>query len=262
MRLFEAVILENTQLAPSIFNMRVKVPNTFRAVPGQFVNIYLNRPDMLLPRPISICGLEEDTLRLVYQIAGKGTGYMAGLGRWELLRIAGPLGNGFNIASSGEGMSGAGLELLIGGGIGAAPLLFLARRLKPAMVILGFRSASSVILAGEFLSLGWETVVSTDDGSVGYHGRVTDAARDLTGGVKTSAIYVCGPRIMLKKAAEYAAERSIPCHVAMEERMGCGIGACLCCPAPVIGNGSRTYKKVCKDGPVFDADSIAWEELS
>ncbi|MDR2648149.1 MAG: dihydroorotate dehydrogenase electron transfer subunit [Clostridiales bacterium] len=261
MRAFDAVILENAKLKPVILSMRVRVPQNITAVPGQFANIYLDRPDMLLPRPISICGLEGDTMRLIYQIAGKGTQYLSELERGKILRMVAPLGNGFNISGFSSNLADSRKAMLIGGGIGAPPLLFLAKMFKSPLAVLGFRSASSIILADEFLSLGCETVVSTDDGSLGYKGRVMEVVRALAPERDISVIYACGPRIMLGIAAEYARDKNIPCQVSMEEHMACGIGACFCCPAPVIENSRRVYKKVCKDGPVFDADSVAWEGL-
>ena len=141
--------------------------------------------------------------------------------------------------------------------MGVPPLLFLAKAIKPVYIILGFRSVSSVILTDEFLSLESEIIIATDDGSVGYKGNAIQAA-DRICPRNISSICACGPGIMLKAAAEYAGKKGIPCQISMEEHMGCGIGACLCCPIPVLENGLKTYKRLCKDGPVFDAGSVLW----
>jgi len=262
---FNAVIIENQEIKTGIYNLRIEVESNFNAIPGQFINIYLDRPDMVLPRPISICDAEKNNIRLLYQIVGKGTDYLAKMKCGERIRAAGPLGNGFNIQQEGNGK-----VLLIGGGIGAPPLLFLAKTLKSAQAVLGFRSASAAILTDEFTSLGCETVIATDDGSLGYKGNAMDAANSLINNKDISMndnrgisiIYACGPRIMLRMIAEYASANDIPCQISMEEHMGCGIGACSCCPVPVIENGRQAYKKLCKDGPVFSASSIVWEGIS
>jgi len=253
MRAFDAVIRENSQLKAGIFDLWLETGNVMEAVPGQFINVYLDRPDLLLPRPISICDMEGNRIRLVYQVSGKGTEYLSRQKRGKQIRVVGPLGDGFRFQDKREGKA-----LMIGGGIGVPPLLFLAKRLGPCRVVLGFRSASATVLIDEFLSLGCETVISTDDGSLGYKGRVMEAVKALVKKEDISSIYACGPRIMLKGAAEYAGDNGIPCQVSMEEHMGCGIGACLCCPVSVIKNGVKSYKKVCKDGPVFAAASIDW----
>ena len=263
MRDFSAVIIENSQVKPGIFNLWLEVGNSFTAIPGQFVNIYADRPDMLLPRPVSICDTMDNAIRLMYQVAGKGTGYLSGFKPGEKIRIAGPLGNGFNTDAAG-GSTGsapgaaAGKILIVGGGIGVPPLLFLAKKLKHAQVVLGFRSASSEILSAEFTSLQCDTAIATDDGSLGFEGNVMQAVQALVNRKDILRIYACGPRSMLKGASEYAVENGISCQISMEEYLGCGIGACLCCPVPVYENGVKTYKKLCKDGPVFSAGTVIW----
>ena len=307
-REFKAEILENAEIAEGIYNLWIRADEGIHSAPGQFVNVYMDRPDMLLPRPISICGAEGDRVRLVYQIAGKGTEYLSGLKPVERICVVGPLGNGFTIDFGAErgystvpsrhcgldpqshadadvmgsrvkpGMTLASLcnshvndrshqeseipgrILLLGGGIGVPPLLYFAKTSGPAIAVLGFRSASAVILADEFTALGCETIISTDDGSMGYKGNVIDLTNEVSLG-EISTICACGPRAMLRSVAEYAAGAGIPCQVSMEEHMGCGIGACLCCPVPILENGARTYKKLCADGPVFDAASVIWEDM-
>ena len=259
MREFNAVITENTELQAGIFNLWLMAEHSLDAIPGQFINVYLDRPDMLLPRPISVCGVKDNAVRLIYQIAGKGTDYLSRLKPGKLIRAVGPLGNGFNCVIN-RSHTEFERPLIIGGGIGVPPLLFLAKALIRPLAILGFRSASSAILIDEFVSLGCETITATDDGGLGYKGNAIEAVRAHVNARDISSIYACGPRIMLKGAAEYAIEKNIPCQISMEERMGCGIGACLCCPAPVMENGKIIYKKLCKDGPVFEAGSIIWRD--
>lgn len=216
---------------------------------GQFVEVYPDNGVNLLSRPISICEInkEEGSLRLVFQIVGKGTKLFSELKQNDEIRLLGPCGNGYTL---GEGKS-----ILVGGGIGVPPLLETCKQLKgEKIVVLGFRSGS--FLLEEFEKLGAKVYIATDDGSVGFKGNVVDLlkAEDIKGDM----IYSCGPKIMLKFLSLYAEENNIPCQVSMEERMACGIGACVGCVVQIKDGDSWTYKKVCKDGPVFDSKEVCW----
>lgn len=233
-----------------ICDLKLYCPNIAKeAKAGQFVEVYPDNGVNLLSRPISICEIDknEGTLRLVFQIVGKGTKLFSQLKPNDEIRLLGPCGNGYTL--------GEGKAILVGGGIGVPPLLETCKQLKgEKIVVLGFRSGS--FLVDEFEKLGAKVYVATDDGSVGFKGNVVDLlkAENITGDM----IYSCGPKIMLKFLSMYAADNNIPCQVSMEERMACGIGACVGCVVQIKDGDSWTYKKVCKDGPVFDSKEVCW----
>lgn len=220
------------------------------AVPGQFVHIAV--PGKTLRRPISICDVrpEQGALRIVFQIRGDGTRILSELEEGAHMNVLGPLGNGYAVDDTGRRV------LLVGGGIGVPPLVYLAKQFgENASVALGFRSAEHVILEQDFASLGCKTMVVTDDGSYGRRGVVTDVLRDL----EFDEIFACGPLPMLKALAGVARERNVPLQVSLEEHMACGVGACLGCACKTRReDGSETYRHVCKDGPVFDYRKLVW----
>ena len=244
-------ILANTEISPGIFSMTIHLPLIAAdCVPGQFVMLYLDRGDTLLPRPISICDAdcEEGSLTLVYQVVGSGTAHLSGLKPGASLRILGPLGNGF---AQKNGLRSA---ALVGGGIGAPPLLMLAKQLRGRGVALdaclGFRDTS--ILTDEFTALGAQVHIATDSGREGLRGTVIDLLRAHN--LHPDEIFACGPKPMLSALAGYARQHNIPCQVCLEERMACGLGACVGCV--VKSQGKPEYKKVCCDGPVFYTDEV------
>jgi dihydroorotate dehydrogenase electron transfer subunit len=222
-----------------------------KAVPGQFVEVYPDNGANLLSRPISICEIDatEGTLRLVFQVVGKGTELFSKLEKDNEVRVLGTCGNGYTLKN--------GKNIFVGGGIGVPPLLESVKQCEgEKIVVLGFRSGS--FLVEDFEKTGAKVYVATDDGSVGFKGNVVDLLRSEN--IVGDNIYSCGPKIMLKFLSQYAEEKNIPCQVSMEERMACGIGACVGCVVPIkTGNGDEwTYKKVCKDGPVFDSKEVVW----
>ncbi len=233
-----------------ICDLKLSCPEIVKeAKAGQFVEVYPDNGINLLSRPISICEInkEEGSLRLVFQIVGKGTKLFSELKQGDEIRLLGPCGNGYNLS---EGKS-----VLVGGGIGVPPLLETCKQLKgEKIVVLGFRSGS--FLVEDFEKLGAKVYVATDDGSVGFKGNVVDLLR--TEKIVGDIIYSCGPKIMLKFLSMYAEENNISCQVSMEERMACGIGACVGCVLQIKDGDSWTYKKVCKDGPVFDSREVCW----
>lgn len=245
-----AKVISNSFINPMICDLKLSCPNIANeAKPGQFVEVYPDNGANLLSRPISICEIDKEkgTLRLVFQIVGKGTKLFSTLGCGDTIRILGPCGNGYSFCE--------GVSVLVGGGIGVPPLLETCKQLKgEKIVVLGFRSGS--FLVDEFESLGAKVFVATDDGSVGFKGNVVDLLK--AEGIKGDMIYSCGPKIMLKFLSMYAEENNIPCQVSMEERMACGIGACVGCVIKVKDGDDWTYKKVCKDGPVFDSKEVCW----
>ena len=243
-------ILHQKEIADGIFDMTLKtyrIAGASRA--GQFVSIYLNDRSRLLPRPISICEADpgQSTLRLVYRVTGPETGtdilstYEAG----TRIRVTGPLGNGFPVDDLQNKR-----VFLIGGGIGIPPLLETAKRLRGTGVpVLGYRSGP--FLDNEFRKYG-ETYLASEDGSCGVKGNVLDCIRQND--LHADAILACGPGPMLRAVKEYALSGNIPCWISMEERMACGIGACLACVCKTTGRDEHSNvfnTRICKDGPVF-----------
>ena len=240
--------------------------------PGQFVNIELD--GLFLRRPISVCDWKDGVLTLLYKLVGKGTALMATLQPGARLDVLCSLGNGFDIdipaltrpgvpTIAGPDVPALTRPLLVGGGIGTAPLYLLARRLKERgvspTVILGFNTASEIIYEKEFKALGLRTLVTTVDGSYGTPGFVTDALPLLASASAPSTVgdsgydycFACGPMPMLRALAPKLAS---PAQFSLEERMGCGTGICMGCTCPQLTG----TKRICKDGPVFRLDEISF----
>lgn len=219
------------------------------AKPGQFVSVYTHDGSKLLPRPISLCEIDKEkgALRLVYRVTGRNTGtesfsrFQAG----EEVEVLGPLGNGFPLEEA------AGKRVfLMGGGIGVPPMLETMKQLDAQKTaILGYRD--ELFLNEEFAKNG-QVYVATEDGSAGTKGNVMDAIRENK--LETDVIFACGPKPMLRAIKAYAVEHNIACWISMEERMACGVGACLGCVCQSTGVDGHSHvhnKRVCKDGPVF-----------
>ncbi len=219
------------------------------AVAGQFINAYCNDNTRILPRPISICEIdkEEGKLRIVFRVVGSGTDEFSKLKEGDSIDIMGPLGNGFTLKDEPA--------IIMGGGIGIPPMLEVAKQLTcEKTIVLGYRD--SLFLKDEFEKYG-KVVVSTEDGSFGTKGNVIDAIKEND--VKGKVIYACGPKPMLKGIKAYALENNIEAQISMEERMACGIGACLACvckSSQVDAHSNVNNKRVCKDGPVFYAQEV------
>ncbi len=235
-------VTENTALTPTVYRMCLAGDTGPIIAPGQFVDIAL--PGRFLRRPISVCDAQEGQLTLIYKVVGGGTELMAAMAPGQELELLTGLGNGFDTSLSG------GRPLLIGGGIGAAPLYWLAKRLlaegKAVQVVLGFNQADEVFYADEFQALGCAVTVATADGSPGVRGFVTDALPE-----EYSFYYACGPEPMLRAVYDRAAGDG---QLSFEARMGCGFGACMGCTRQTV-NGP---KRVCKDGSVFRKGEIVW----
>lgn len=241
-------LLRAERLTAGVYDFTLGCPELAgKAAPGQFAQIRL--PGHTLRRPISICGIDRErgTLRFVFQIRGRGTAELAGFQTEEEIEILAPLGNGFPIDRTKR-------TLLVGGGIGVPPLLGAAAELREnAVAVLGFRNRDSVILEHDFKAAGAKVEIATDDGSYGFHGLVTELAAKE----EFEVVFACGPLLMLKAVMALAESRGVPCYLSLEERMACGIGACLGCAVPLLDEQeNQYYGHVCKDGPVFDSRKL------
>ena len=249
-------VISQEAIGTGIFSLWLQADEIVRAAcPGQFVSLYCRDGSRILPRPISICELDrqQGRLRLVYRIAGKGTEEFSRLEAGDKIEVMGPLGNGFPLEQA-EGRK----VLLMGGGIGIPPMLETARQIRTdrtdRQIVLGYRDER--FLEEEFRKEGtvW---VATEDGSAGTRGHVLDAVREQK--LTADVIFACGPTPMLRAVKQYAAENSIACWISMEERMACGIGACLACVCgtkEVDSHSNVHNRRVCKDGPVFEASEV------
>lgn len=246
-----AVLISQEQLADGIFSMWIQTEASKSAKPGQFLSMYTKDGSKLLPRPISICEIDQTqgSLRVVYRVTGENTGtkQFSLLCEGDEIPVIGPLGNGFPVEEA-EGKR----AFLIGGGIGVPPILELAKQIecRKKQIVVGYRDAHT-FLRDEFERNG-ELYISTEDGSVGTAGNVLDAIRE--NGIEADIIYACGPSPMLRAIKEYAEENNIVCYISLEERMACGIGACLGCVCKTKERDSHSNvhnRRICKDGPVF-----------
>lgn len=250
-------VLSQRSLGNDIYDLVLQTKDIARAAKaGQFVSVYSNDKSKLLPRPISLCGIDREngTLRLVYRVTGQGTGTeeFSRLKEGDTVKLLGPLGNGFTVESGKK-------AFLIGGGIGVPPMLQLAKEMKAAgenlQVVMGYRNADTFLL-DEFEAVA-ETFVATEDGSLGTKGNVIDAIKNEK--LNADVIYACGPTPMLKALKNYAEENNMVCYISMEERMACGIGACLACVCKSRDKDAHSNvnnKRICKEGPVFNAKEV------
>jgi dihydroorotate dehydrogenase electron transfer subunit len=256
-KVFEyAKVIDQFQLSDGIFDLRLRTKAAQSAVPGQFINVYPHDESKRLPRPISICGIDKENsiLRLVYRVTKKGSGtdefshYKTG----EEVKILGPLGNGFPVEEFRDKN-----VFLMGGGIGIPPMLSIASALKgKCTAVLGYRDKNT-FLVDDFIDTGCKLVLTSDDGSVGMKGNVIDAATEA--GLHGDVIFACGPTPMLRGIKTFSEGRKITCYVSLEERMACGVGACLgcVCKSSEEDEHSKVHnKRVCKDGPVFLAQEV------
>lgn len=247
-----AVIVSQRCIGTDIYDMVLSFPKGAKeAKPGQFIAMYCEDGTKLLPRPISVCGIdaEKGTLRVVYRIAGEGTRLFSEMKEGDSLEVLGPLGNGFTMKEE--------KAVIVGGGIGIPPMLELAKRLScEKTVVLGYRD--ELFLKEEFDSCA-AVVVATEDGGYGTKGTVIDAIKEAK--VDGAVIYACGPMPMLKALAEYAEAHGMEAQISLEERMACGIGACLGCICKTKKKDHHTNvnnQRICKDGPVFDAKEVVF----
>lgn len=247
-------IISNEELQAGYFRIRLQKPfDHFQ--PGQFCMVKVpGVQETLLRRPFSLCREDEEVFDIVYKAVGPVTRTMSSLRPDQVVQVLGPLGHGIDWA---------GYERVIGvaGGYGIAPMLGLGEHLKAAgvsyEVFYGARGAADLLLQDEFAKAGIALHVSTEDGSAGFKGRITDliAARGAADDAERTLWFVCGPHGLLKAAASLAGERGVACSISMEEYMGCGIGVCLGC---VVKTSDGHYRRTCVEGPVMNAKTIDW----
>ena len=253
-----APILFNKEIIEGYYLMKLYVPQISQeAKPGQFIHLRCSQQyDPLLRRPFSIYKVENETLQILYKPVGKGTYLLSKKIKGEKIDMLGPLGRGFEI-----NLNSSQKIVLIGGGIGIAPLYFLSSKLSgfPVTVFLGAKTKKKILCKREFINQGFKVKIATDDGTEGFKGLISDFLFSYFSSLSSSigAVYGCGPLPMLKRISEFSLEQGIFCQVSLEQRMGCGIGACQGC----VIRGKDKYLRVCKEGPVFEAGEIDWSKI-
>jgi dihydroorotate dehydrogenase electron transfer subunit len=256
-----AKVAANTKIAPEHFRITLAVPKISReSVPGQFIMVKCSdSSDPLLRRPLSLNRIDQakGTIDVLFRVIGKGTRMLSEIEPGGDIDIIGPLGNGFMIDKSKD------VAIIVGGGAGIAPMLALAEQLtkkvKAVYVLIGANNINSVLCEEDFKELGCEVVVSTDDGTYGKKGLVTQVLLDVIGSKLSptnTIIYACGPRPMIRELESISSQYKIPCQVSLEEWMACGFGSCNGCTV----NTKNGYKKVCSDGPIFDVRELLWQK--
>ncbi len=247
-KIFDAEIISNKKISPEIFKLELNAPELEKiSSPGQFVQVKIPSEEFTLRRPFGIASVSGGKLKIFYRLVGRGTKFLSQVKPGEILNLVAPLGNGFNLDAEKK-------YLLVGGGMGLAPLLSVAEKIPGTKVLIGGKNKSEVDFwieeFGEKNIGGY--LVTTDDGSFGEKGFVTEHLEKYLSSDNFSAVLTCGPEIMMRGVAKIARKNNLPCEVSFERRMACGLGACLSCSIDTA-NGR---KKVCKDGPVFNADEV------
>ena len=253
-KILDFQVVENKQIKKDFFVLTLLAPNKLPEIlPGQFVQIHIkNSPDTFLRRPFSVHDVDykDNTMKILIQVVGKGTEALSENKPGDLLNLVFPLGNSFSLPRDDDKI------LLVGGGCGIAPLLYLARFLSlngySFDILMGFRNSERIIEHEEYAKLG-DVYLTTEDGSVGEKGFVTN--HTVLQNKKYTRIYCCGPDSMMKAVGRYSASRKIECEVSLENLMACGFGICLCC----IVETSRGNVTSCTEGPVFNINELKWQ---
>jgi dihydroorotate dehydrogenase electron transfer subunit len=248
-----------------------------KARPGQFLTIRLDSSELLLRRPFGIHKAKGSKLEILYEVLGKGTELLSRKKPGQLLDVLGPLGNGFDCKTPRHpawpaGRQDAKTPILVAGGMGVAPLMFLAEKLAeirnpkslpsgqageiPNMVLIGAKNKNGILCEKEFQDAGFDVKIATDDGSRGFRGYVSELLEQQLSAFHSqfSTIYACGPNPMIKEVCRVSKKYSLPVQASLEEHMACGIGVCFGCAVST----KEGYKRVCKEGPVFRADDLIW----
>ena len=262
-KLVSGKVVSKMEVAAGHFQMGVLCPHIARnTAPGQFIQVCVNGSlyDPLLSRPFAVYQTKGDVSDILFKVVGKGTSLLAEKCVGDTVDIIGPLGNCFPIDDGFE------RTMLIAGGMGIAALMSLAEAVKDRQIaaLIGVSTQSKIVGREDLLALGAEVHVATEDGTAGHKGTVSELMEDVILNKKCSIagcrIFACGPNPMLKAIAQLAAKYEMPAYVSLEERMACGVGACLGCVCQVVSPEEDTqYKTVCADGPVFDAQEIVWK---
>jgi dihydroorotate dehydrogenase electron transfer subunit len=261
----KAKLISNQRISGNNWHALLRAPAiAAKAVPGQFIQVrFSDGIDPLLRRPFSIHGARGADISIMYEVVGTGTRIFSEKKSGETLEIIGPLGNGFDISLSR--CKGVEVSILVAGGMGVAPLVFLAQKFSTisskleTLALVGGRTREKVLCLNEFRKTGCAVKVSTDDGSSGTKGRVTNLLENALRKIddpECVMVYACGPKPMLKGVATIVKKFGIPAQLSLESHMACGIGACLGCVVDTI----EGYKRVCKEGPVFSAHELTWGE--
>jgi len=262
----KAKLLYNRKISNQYARLAFFAPQIARQVqPGQFLQVKVAHGYApLLRRPFSIHRVENSNIEILYEVVGRATELLWRKKRGEYLDIIGPLGNGFNYSAPVLSCSSA--SVLVAGGMGVAPLVFLAKKLVTTsprhhvtsrpLVLIGTKTKKQILCEKEFKELGYGVKIATDDGSRGFKGKVTELLKKLLSTIdhRLSTIYACGPKPMLKEISRIAAQYHIPAQISLEAHLACGIGACLGCAVKT----KTGYQRVCQEGPVFRAQEIVW----
>ena len=253
----KATVVSNTEFSPGLHSIVLRAPQAARAIcAGQFVHLRIS-PEETLRRPLSVYRCDGDTIEIIYHVVGRGTARLAAkLAGDQTMDLIGPLGNTWPIPDGVE------RALIVGGGVGAAPLGMLAadlqRRGVDTTVLIAAQTKGRLIGEEHFIGCGCGVTCSTDDGSYGIAGLVTDPLREALDSGHYDVAYVCGPEVMQAKVASLTVFHGVLTYVSLERLMACGIGACLSCVVPT----TRGQKRACVDGPIFNAEEVLWDEAA
>lgn len=248
-------ILSKEMIADKTYSFVISCPDVAKeARAGQFVHIKAD--GYTLRRPISICEIDKEkgTVRIVFEVRGGGTDKLSQLCSGDNINMIAPLGNGFTVNEISDDKK----IIVVGGGIGVPPMCGLAACHKNVKAIIGFRSKEKVILEDDLRRIGADVTVCTDDGSYGFNGVVTIPLEEELKQGKTAVVYACGPTPMLKAVVNTAKKYNLLCEVSLEERMACGVGACVGCACKINRGGENLVLRVCKDGPVFKGEEVVF----
>lgn len=257
MREYEAGILQTEKCGQNTYIIELVCEEiAVEVVPGQFVQVRAGSgTDPFLRRPFSVSGADRNSgsIKLLVEVVGRGTALLCSKKAGESLSVIGSLGTGFDMEIGGKGPC-----ILVAGGSGAAPLLFLAEELmkskkRAVTFMIGTQTTGYLWNMDDLIKRRITVKTSTEDGSAGYHGMVSELLADNITGIEPEAIYTCGPRAMMKEVARIAERHSVPCQVSLEERMACGTGVCLGC---VVNLKDGRMVRSCVDGPVFNASEV------
>lgn len=251
-------IVSNARDTDLYFRLVLRAPQIAPLVqPGQFAHVrILPLKDALLRRPFSVFQVKQDTFSILYKSVGKGTEVLSRMKPGEEVSVIGPLGHGFTVPPVGGET-----PLLVAGGYGMAAMYLLAQRSpQKGIVFVGGRRRVDILCEAEFRALGWEVRATTEDGSLGEKGLVTQPLlAELQRSTVGRKLYACGPTPMLKAVGKIAADFKLPAELSMDEHMCCGVGVCLACVIPIKSSDGWEYQRTCTEGPVFDARDIVWE---